>query len=205
MERLERTCASISCRGSVNLAGAFQLLRWDFIPPALEGIICLSDPRGYTGASTHMHSRIPHSAEQRCTHLPHQRGANFKWGKLTSVRMWPESQEEGCIWAPEGSSFLSSQYPCHGLRLWQVFYLPSQQLSGHVLSKVIEHRGFSWNRFNMNNIWQDNDTLCVAWCILIHPRPRNSAYVSVPASLATTVLCCSVGLGLQRTFVSLIL
>lgn len=76
-----------------------------------------------------------------------------------------------------------------GWRLWQVFYLPSKQLAGSILSKVTEHRSVWWNRYNMNNIWQDNDTLCVTWCcplkLSIHICPRllgnhNSVLITEP-------------------------
>lgn len=98
--------------------------------------------------------------------MPGQRVANFKWGKWKSVSIWPESREEGRISTPRKSIYLVLTVPwAVGYRLWQVlFYLPSQQLSGSPSSKVTQHRSAWWNRYNTNNIWQDNDTLYVLGC-----------------------------------------
>lgn len=68
----------------------------------------------------------------------------------------PVRKHPSCPYSPLGRGLY---------RLWQVlFYLPSQQLSGSPSSKVTQHRSAWWNRYNTNNIWQDNDTLCVLGC-----------------------------------------
>lgn len=78
----------------------------------------------------------------------------------------------------EYSSSPCNNTPGSGLgTLTGVVSLPSEQLSGSMLFKVTECRSVWWNRYNMNNIWQDNDALCVARCCRLKLSPHISPWL----------------------------
>lgn len=101
-----------------------------------------------------------------------QRVANFQWGKLQSVRVWPEScghppQEEGKIEAQERIFVLSLQYP------WQwaggfdrCFICPqNSSLAGSCPrsqnTEVSDRTDTTWITFDKIIILRVS---CVAWC-----------------------------------------